>query len=74
MTRQNNSVKNNPFLISEQVKAILQSRGFSSIFNYSDYEVFKRQCKTAYNMPLAIVEQFLSEAEPEQNDFNQYIF
>lgn len=74
MTRQNNTVKNSPFLLSNQVKAILQNRGFSSLFNFSDYELFKRNCKDAFNKPLAIVEQFLAEAEPEQNDFNQYIF
>ncbi len=68
------SRKTNPFLLSEQVKNILQKKGFSSLFNYNDYKYFKEQCKTAYNKAQAIAEKFQADAEPQQNDFNEYIF
>lgn len=68
------SRKTNPFLLSEQVKSILQKQGFSSIFNYGDYKFFKEQCKNAFNKAQAIAEKFRAEAEPQQNDFNEYIF
>lgn len=69
-----NSRKTNPFLLSEQVKTILQNQGFSSIFNYDDYKYFKEKCKSAYNKAQAIAELFTAEAEPQHNDFNEYIF
>lgn len=53
-TQANNSHKNNPFLLSNQVKAILQSRGFSALFNYQDYKDFKDQCKGAFNKAHAL--------------------
>lgn len=74
MENTTNSRKINPFLLSEQVKTILKKRGFSAVFNYSDYEHFKSQCKNAFNKAQAIAEKFQAEAEPQANDFNQYIF
>jgi hypothetical protein len=74
MTRQNNSNKSNPFKLSEQVKSILHAKGFTSIFNYSDYSYFKEQCAEAFNKALAIAELFINEATPNQNDLNDYIF
>jgi len=68
------SRKTNPFLLSEQVKTILRKEGFSSIFNYEDYKFFKEQCKNAFNKAQAIAEMFQAEAEPQQNDFQEYIF
>lgn len=69
-----NSRKSNPFLLSEQVKNILRKQGFSSLFNYSDYEHFKRQTKNAFHKAQAIADKFTAEAEPTQNDFKDYIF
>lgn len=66
--------KTNPFLLSEQVKRILKTQGFSTLFNYTDYEVFKGQCKHAFNKAQEIARLFMAEAQPEQNDFNQYTF
>jgi hypothetical protein len=66
--------KTNPFLLSEQVKRILKKHGFSSLFNYTDYEVFKAQCKGAFDKAQEIARLFMAEAQPEENDFNQYIF
>ena len=66
--------KTNPFLLSNQVKRELQRRGYSSVFNYSDYKFFKSQCKDAFNKAVAIAKKFIDEAEPQTNDFNQYSF
>jgi hypothetical protein len=70
----NNSNKSNPFLLSNQVKTILRKQGFSSIFNYNDYTFFKDQCKSAFNKAQAIADKFKAEAEPHENDFQEYIF
>ncbi|HUI32021.1 MAG TPA: hypothetical protein VLY84_00260 [Dysgonamonadaceae bacterium] len=72
-TQANNNSKNNSFKISEQVKSILHAHGLSKVFNYSDYGYFKKQCKNAFNKPLAIANLFIEENQ-SQNDFNQYIF
>lgn len=72
--RQNNSIKNNPFLLSNQVKKILISRGFTSLFNYQDYEFFKEKCKDAFNKAVAIADCFIEDAEPTQNDLNNYVY
>lgn len=74
MENTTNNSKTNPFLLSEQVKRILRKQGFSSLFNYGDYKFFKEQCKTAFNKAQAIAEKFQAEAEPQQNDFQEYIF
>lgn len=74
MTARQNTRKYNPFKLSNQVKSILQNKGYSSIFNYSDYEIFKEQCKDAFNKALAIAEKFIEEATPQKNDFNNYLF
>lgn len=74
MTNSLSRDKINPFLLSEQVKRILYNQGFTTLFNYSDYEHFKRKCKGAFNKPNEIAKLFIADALPEQNDFNQYIF
>ncbi|MFB9055073.1 hypothetical protein ACFFVB_18475 [Formosa undariae] len=74
MTTRQNTNKCNPFLVSNQVKEILTQKGFSSLFNYSDYDYFKNQCKNAFNKAVAIAELFIQEATQEKNDFNEYIF
>ncbi len=74
MTNAISKGKSNPFILSEQVKTILKEQGFTSLFNYSDFDYFKRKCKRAFNKAQAIARLFLAEAQPEQNDFNNYIF
>jgi hypothetical protein len=66
--------KTNPFLLSEQVKRILKTNGFTSLFNYTDYEVFKNKCKGTFDKAQEIARLFMAEAQPDENDFNQYIF
>lgn len=68
------NTKNNPFNLSNQVKRELQRRGYSSTFNYSDYNFFKSQCKDAFNKALAIAMRFIEEAEPQANDFKNYTY
>lgn len=65
--------KTNPFLLSEQVKKILHSKGLSKIFNYSDYEHFRRKAKKAFNKAQTIADLFQKENETN-SDFNEYIF
>ena len=74
MTNAIDKGKTKPFLLSEQVRNILKKQGFSTVFNYADYKIFKRQCKNTFNQANAIARLFISEATPDQNDFNQYIF
>ena len=65
--------KTNPFLLSQQVKSILQNSGLSKVFNYQDYTHFKNSAKNAFNKPLAIAQMFIDDNN-EQSDFNEYIF
>lgn len=66
--------KSNPFLLSEQVKSILHRKGLSKVFNYSDYDHFKRQVKNAFNKAQAIADLFIMENTETESDFNEYIF
>lgn len=65
--------KTNPFLISEQVKRILHSRGLSKVFNYSDYTYFKGKVKKSFNSAQAIAEMFIEEYKQE-SDYTEYQF
>lgn len=69
-----NSGKSKGYILSEQVKDILQKRGFSAVFNYSDYQFFKSECLKAFNIAQEIADKFIQEANPQANDFNDYIF
>lgn len=67
--------KNRRFLLSEQVKTILQEKGFLKVFNYSDYNYYKTSAKDAFNKAYAIAELFIKENQhATQSDFNEYIF
>lgn len=66
--------KSNPFLLSNKVKSILEKKGYTSIFNFTDYKVFKNQCRMAFNKSQAIAKKFIEEAEPNNNDYNEYLF
>lgn len=74
MTTRISKDKSTAFQLSTQVKNILRKKGFSSLFNYQDYQVFKTRCKQAFNPAFAIADMFMELAEPEQNDFNDYLF
>lgn len=72
-TQANNSNKNNAFKISEQVKSILHSKGLSKVFNYNDYDYFKRKAKNAFNKAQAIAYMFIEE-HLEESDLTDYQF
>lgn len=75
MTRtKTESRKSTAFKLSDQVKAILQDKGLSKIFNYSDYEYFKRQIKSAFNKAQAIAELFIQENNETPSDYNDYVY
>lgn len=74
MTTKISTDKNTPFYLSTQVKTILHKKGLSRLFNYQDYQLFKDRCKKAFNPAFAIADMFAELAEPEQNDFNDYLF
>ena len=69
----NNRGKNNPFILSNQVKAILHKKGLSKVFNYADYNYFKEQCKDAFNKAQDIAYKF-TEEHHQQSDLNEYVF
>ncbi|MFP9114296.1 hypothetical protein ACLI1A_10145 [Flavobacterium sp. RHBU_3] len=62
------------FKPSEQVLSILHDKGLSKIFNYTDYEYFKKQCKGAFNLAQAIAEMFIEYNCDTQSDFSEYVF
>lgn len=68
------SHKNNANKLSEQVKNILQEKGFSAVFNYNDFLHFKKQVKNAFNKANAIAELFIEENININSDFNDYIY
>ena len=72
-TTQNLHGKVNNFQTSAIVKNILHEKGFSFLFNWSDYEYYKNQCKKAFNKPYSIAEKFIEQAE-QDSEFNQYPF
>ena len=69
ISRKNTSIK-----LSEQVKKYLSEKGYSSLFNYSDYQYYKAQVKEAFNKAYSIAELFISENNQTESDFNEYIF
>ncbi|WP_278035903.1 hypothetical protein [Flavobacterium nitratireducens] len=71
---QSNSHKSTSFKLSEQVKALLHEKGYSFLFNYSDYKYFKSQVKKAFNKAQAIAELFIQENQPQQSDYSEYLF
>lgn len=71
---QPNEGKNTSFKLSDQVKTYLFEKGYSAIFNYSDYLYYKRQVKEAFNKAQAIADLFISENNTTESDYNGYIF
>ena len=74
MTRTTFNAKNTPLNLSEQVKEILNSKGLSKIFNYSDYQFFKSRVKHAFNKAQAIADLFQQENQDQKSDYSEYIF
>jgi hypothetical protein len=74
MIRTTFHAKNTSKKLSQQVTEILTEKGFSSLFNYSDYQYFKTQCTNAFNKAQAIAEKFIEENQQVKSDFNEYVF
>lgn len=66
--------KNTSIKLSDQVKNYLFEKGYSALFNYSDYQYYKAQAKKAFNKAHAIAELFISENNQNESDYNGYIF
>jgi hypothetical protein len=73
MKQTNLRAKNTSNFLSQQVKQILNSKGYSFLFNWNDYTFFKNQAKNAFNKAHVIADLFISESETN-SDFNEYIF
>ncbi len=73
MTQITFKAKNTTNPISYQVRQILNEKGYSFLFNWSDYSHFKSQVKNAFNKAQAIADLFISETEAE-SDYNEYNF
>lgn len=73
-TLSNDKSKNNAFNLSTQVKLLLHEKGFSNLFNFNDYNYFKKQSKNSFNKAQAIVELFIQENVNSKSDYNEYIF
>lgn len=68
-----NSRKTTSFKLSDKVINLLHSKGYSFLFNYSDYEYFKKRAKNAFDKAQTISEMFISENNTN-SDFQEYIF
>lgn len=71
---QSNSSKSTAFKLSEQVKAILHEKGYSFLFDYTDYKYYKAKAKQAFNKAQAIAELFIQDNQPQKSDYHGYIF
>jgi citrate lyase synthetase len=69
-----NTSKSNNFTLSTQVQNILHQKGFSHLFNYSDFQYFKKQAKDEFNKAEAIAQLFIEENRTEISNFQEYVF
>lgn len=69
-----NSHKSNYFTLSSQVQTLLHEKGYSRLFNFTDFQYYKKQVKDQFNKAQAIAELFITENENELSDFHDYIF
>ncbi len=69
-----NSHKSNNFTLSTQVQKILHTKGYSRLFNFTDFQYYKKQVKDQFNKAEVIAELFIQENENELSDFQEYIF
>ena len=67
------TAKNTTNSVSYQVRQILLEKGFSFLFNWSDYAYYKSQAKNAFNKAQTIADLFIQDTEAE-SDFNEYVF
>lgn len=70
MTAESTKVQN----LSDTVYQILKEKGFSKLFNWSDYLFFKKESVDKINRAQWIAEQFISWNSHELSDFADYEF
>lgn len=68
-----NSDKSTSFKLSDQVKKTLSTKGYSAIFNYSDFAFYKAQVKKSFNKAQEIAERFIQDNN-SKSDFDEYVF
>lgn len=73
MRTQISEYKYNPYTTSSEVKTILHGKGYSHLFNWNDFEEFKRRTKKAFNQAVKIADLFLENADTP-SDFAEYTF
>jgi len=73
-TNKKESRKSTALKPSEQVQAILQEKGLSKVFNYPDYEYFKKQAANAFNKIQAIADLFIQYNDDTPSDYHDYIY
>jgi hypothetical protein len=69
-----NESKDNCFKLSDQVKATLHQKGYSFLFNYEDFKIYKKKAKNAFNKAYTIAELFIKENQPQKSDYSEYLF
>lgn len=67
------SRKSNTNFLSHQVRQELMARGYSFLFNWSDYAYYRSQAKNAFNKAVTIADLFIQDSNAE-SDYNEYIF
>lgn len=60
--------------LSDKVYQILKDHGFTKLFNWNDYEFFKKESETQPNRAQWIAEQFINWNSHELSDFADYTF
>jgi hypothetical protein len=73
MTKITSNAKNTTLKLSDQVKIELSKKGYSFLFNYSDYKYYKAVCKNAFNKVQTIADLFIFENN-QNSDFDEYIY
>lgn len=74
MIRTSLHAKNTGNKLSEQVQNILSEKGFSFLFNWSDYKYFEKQAANAWNKAQEIADLFIQDASDLQSDLSEYLF
>ena len=69
-----NSHKHTSKNLSEQVKEILQEKGLSKVFTYTDFFYFKKNVSDRFRTAQAIAEKFIEFNSEIDSDFSEYVF
>lgn len=59
--------------LSDQVQEILNKNGYSTVFNETEFKLYKKLTKNEFNQALAIAQMFV-ENSGIMSDFQEYIF